>query len=310
MDHQKRFEMARVRSNKICFTWNNYDEHTLNKLEEELTRLEQSGMLVYAIMGREIGASGTPHIQGYVHLKKEHYPPKNCGLNFWKGMLPGGQQMHLENAKGSDKANNVYCSKDGPFREFGEIGSDKGKWGNIMDLINDGDEDTMKTDHPEEYIKFNFQISKLLKKNQEVKIDRTLTELRPWQQRVLDMLNHQNDRQILFVVDKDGGKGKSSLVTHIMSTVETTWACQGGKIADLMHTYTTNSTMAIFDMARCNHPDYYPWNFMENLKNGWFTATKYEGGMKTFYPPKIVVMMNEDPPRNKLSADRYQVLHI
>lgn len=77
-----------------------------------------------------------------------------------------------------------------------------------------------------------------------------------------------------------------------------------------MHTYDVKAEYAIFDMARCNSPDYYPWAFMENLKNGWYTATKYNGGMRVFKPPKIVVFMNEDPPRSKLSADRYDVFKI
>lgn len=76
-----------------------------------------------------------------------------------------------------------------------------------------------------------------------------------------------------------------------------------------MHAYNATKYV-IFDMARCNNPDYYPWNFMENLKNGWFTSTKYNGGMKIFDPPKIIVLMNQEPPREKLSSDRYDVFHI
>lgn len=77
-----------------------------------------------------------------------------------------------------------------------------------------------------------------------------------------------------------------------------------------MFGYDTDAEYALFDMARCNDPTYMPWNFMENLKSGWFTSTKYKGGMKIFKAPKIVVFMNQDPPRNKLSSDRYDVLFI
>lgn len=77
-----------------------------------------------------------------------------------------------------------------------------------------------------------------------------------------------------------------------------------------MHTYNTTAEYAVFDMARCNNCDYYPWNFMENLKNGWFTSTKYNGGFKIFTPPKIIVFMNDDPPMNKLSRDRFDVMFI
>lgn len=77
-----------------------------------------------------------------------------------------------------------------------------------------------------------------------------------------------------------------------------------------MHTYNTEAEIAVFDMARCNNPDYFPWNFMENLKNGWFTATKYTGGFKVFKAPKIVVFTNSMPPQNKLSDDRMQIYII
>jgi len=77
-----------------------------------------------------------------------------------------------------------------------------------------------------------------------------------------------------------------------------------------MFAYKPEAEYAVFDMARCNNPDYWPWNFIENLKNGWFTATKYMGGMVVFTPPKIVIFTNEDPPRNKFSADRYEIYFI
>jgi len=84
----------------------------------------------------------------------------------------------------------------------------------------------------------------------------------------------------------------------------------GGKTADLMTAYNAAAKIAVFDMARCNSPEWFPWNFIENLKNGWFTTTKYHGRMRCFTPPKVVVFMNQDPPRNKLSMDRYDVKYI
>lgn len=77
-----------------------------------------------------------------------------------------------------------------------------------------------------------------------------------------------------------------------------------------MHAYDCNAEYAIFDMARSNNVDWFPWNFMENLKNGWFTSTKYNGRLRAFRAPKVLVLMNEEPPRTKFSADRYVVFHI
>lgn len=81
-------------------------------------------------------------------------------------------------------------------------------------------------------------------------------------------------------------------------------------MADLMHSYDAGAELAIFDMARCNNTDYYPWNFIENLKNGWFTSTKYNGRFQVFKAPKIVMFMNHKPPMDKLSQDRYEIYSI
>lgn len=120
------------------------------------------------------------------------------------------------------------------------------------------------------------------------------------------MLKNQRDRKILFCVDEKGGSGKSYLCKWLITKLGA-WACQGGKIADLMHAYKPEADYAIFDMARYNETKYYPWGFMENLKNGWFTSTKYDGGMKVFKAPKILVLMNSQPPREVFSSDRYEI---
>jgi len=67
---------------------------------------------------------------------------------------------------------------------------------------------------------------------------------------------------------------------------------------------------AVFDMARCNDHKFYPWNFMENLKNGWYCNLKYESRMVCFTPPKVIVFMNEVPPFDKFSMDRYVIFNV
>ena len=67
---------------------------------------------------------------------------------------------------------------------------------------------------------------------------------------------------------------------------------------------------AIFDMARCNDSRWWPWTFIENIKNGIFMSTKYQGGMKIFDIPKVVMFMNVEPDMDKLSADRYDLMYI
>lgn len=73
-----------------------------------------------------------------------------------------------------------------------------------------------------------------------------------------------------------------------------------------MHGYDLKAEYAVFDMARYNDIKWYPWGFMENLKNGWFQTTKYNGGMRVFKSPKILVLMNQRPPMDIFSNDRYE----
>lgn len=95
-----------------CFTLNNYSEDEYQSLIRVCET--ESG---YAILGKEVGEQGTPHIQGYIRFKKPYR------FNTIKDRyLP---RCHIEVAAGSGRANRTYCSKGGDYREFGEIeGSD------------------------------------------------------------------------------------------------------------------------------------------------------------------------------------------
>lgn len=295
--------MARIRSNRVCFTVNNYE---LEDIDNWFHYVElNKHKIIYAVIGEEIGQNETPHLQGFIHLNIDR---KKAGINFWKAELPFGKKAHFEQARGTDEQNKEYCTKSGPYYEHGEPKEDTDKYQEIFELAKTDVDAAVQRDF-EFGIRYYNALKNIYEDYNKPQMQSKLLQLRPWQEQALEKLNSQSEREILFIVDEEGGKGKSVLAKHLLSGPKS-WACQGGKIGDLMHCYDTTAEIAVFDMARCNNPDYYPWNFMENLKNGWFTSTKYKGGMKIFKPPKIIVFMNENPPRNKLSADRFNVLFI
>ena len=119
--------MSRLRTNRVCFTLNNYE---LEDIEAFENFIDNDNGIVYAIVGQEIGEQGTPHLQGFVHYNEDR---KKCGINFWKNKLPNGKRAHFEAARGTDEQNKAYCEKDGIYIEKGEPASHTDKWSLIFE---------------------------------------------------------------------------------------------------------------------------------------------------------------------------------
>lgn len=131
------------RHRSFCFTINNYTEDVY-VLVQDLLRSAK-----YGIVGREVGESGTPHLQGYVQFAN----PRN-----FRGVcaaLPGG---HVEVAHGTPSQNQAYCSKGGGSVEFGTLPSDGGppeieRWGAVLAHARSGDFESIAALAPDIYIR-------------------------------------------------------------------------------------------------------------------------------------------------------------
>lgn len=99
--------MSRVRA--WCFTLNNYteDEYANLKLIPVFLRTK------YLILGREVGACGTPHIQGFVYFENN--------VSFATLKRYAGDRCHIEMKSKFSTFEQcaAYCKKDNDFYEFG-----------------------------------------------------------------------------------------------------------------------------------------------------------------------------------------------
>ena len=100
------------RSRSFSFTINNY--------KSVPTVLHPK--MKYLCFGKEVGKeNATPHLQGYVVFKNQHWKPHQYFLQHGHG--------HFEITRGTAQQNIDYCSKDGDFTEFGTRPMDPKKGG-------------------------------------------------------------------------------------------------------------------------------------------------------------------------------------
>lgn len=97
------------RSKYYCLTENNYGPDSVAFYE----RLVQQKVISYIIIGKEIGDSGTRHLQCYLEL------PTRMRFGRLKTILQQG--VHIERRKGSAEQAKTYCEKDGDFVAFGQM---------------------------------------------------------------------------------------------------------------------------------------------------------------------------------------------
>ncbi len=91
---------------KYDFVINNYTESEIISLKLSLAKLAKK-----AILGFEVGESGTPHIQGYLSL---HRKLRITSLTKWAGL-----ERTSMRAVRNDLATQAYCRKDGKYWEHG-----------------------------------------------------------------------------------------------------------------------------------------------------------------------------------------------
>ena len=118
-----------IRGRHWCLTINNPKDDEIPENKKDIE---------YLIVGREVGKTGTPHLQCYVVFCTRK------SLNQTKQLFP---RAHLELMKGTPLQASMYCKKDGKFEEFGKLPSTaaessrkmmREKWDAAYDLAKKG----------------------------------------------------------------------------------------------------------------------------------------------------------------------------
>lgn len=111
--------MSRVRN--WCWTVNNWDD-------THVTAVTDMPNVNYTVFGKEVGESGTPHLQGYTEFSKQ------LRLSACKKLLP---TAHWEPRAGTREQAREYCMKDGDVTEIGRWAQKRGRRTDLEDAMSE-----------------------------------------------------------------------------------------------------------------------------------------------------------------------------
>lgn len=108
--------MANTRTQFWCFTLNNYTDEDCYRIEDIRSGAGlvcDKHVCTYGVVGKEVGASGTPHLQGYLELEKK------VRLSTIRKEFDG--RAHFEARRGTGTQAADYCKKDASYVEWGAL---------------------------------------------------------------------------------------------------------------------------------------------------------------------------------------------
>ncbi len=285
---------------------------------QALADLLDSEHVDYAVVGRETGESGTPHLQGYCVFENRKR------FNQAKQLL--GTRVHLEISRGTPKEASDYCKKEGDFDEYGELpaatnpGKKGGQWAELRDWIKEinaangprpSNADVLERfpslwgTHRRGVIEFIDTLH--------VKPSREIGQPRGGWQRELEqqLAGEPDERSVTFIVDGDGNSGKSWFSRYMMKKEPMkVQLLRIGKRDDLAHSIDARKSIFIFDIPR-GQLQYLQYNVLESIKDGYVFSPKYESTLKEInHDCHVVVMTNEKPDMTALTEDRYNVVTV
>jgi len=266
------------------FTYNNYP--SVQHVKERLHAFGDT--LVYYVIQEEIGAEGTPHIQGIYGLNAQKSISACVKLlkdNHFSLRIPDCIYACI-----------VYCQK----------------------------EDTRKAGTtPTIYGTLPVKSRKPVARPQDRVLSAERLRIIPreklylWQSRIVAIAEHEcdDDRTVYWFWEPVGSCGKSVLCKYLVFHHAALYVAGGYKdIMCALKLYSDTHegvypTILILDIPR-DSLNYISYQAIEAVKNGLGFAGKYESGGLIFPSMHVFCFANEPPKMEHLSADRWHIEYI
>lgn len=304
-------QVAPARGRNWALTWNNYTAEQLQSLKD---KIDGSEWICYAIVAKETSQSGTPHLQGYVQILKN-------AKQGWVIKELGCEGAHIEPARTSADINIRYCSKEDQdpwiYGQTKATHSEAGKvnWQRVhADIARGLDFNELSDIYPSVCIRYMHSIGEMIKERkrkielEESRVAMQGITLKPWQIVVYNRFVNQGNRKILWVVDEEGGKGKTMLAKYIGLKNDGLYI-ENAKKADIAQAWNLE-TMIACNLTR-EKSGKIGYSYLESFKDGCMFSAKYKSKTKiTMKNIRVVVFANWFPQFNMMSADRWDICEL
>jgi hypothetical protein len=294
-----------VRATRVFITINNYtDEHidALNGIDCK-----------YIVYGREVApTTGTPHLHAFIIF---HNARSLVSVS-----TELGGSLDIQRAQGTSQEARAYCKKDGNFIERGDTptGGERNRsdvhkavaW--VKQFVADnGRAPTEREIAVEQPVAF-MRYPRMLLLGEKIAPPPVLVEGNPrtWQAHLEEeLLGDADDRQVKFLYDPEGNVGKTWFSHYFFSKhPDITQLLGPGRREDMTYTIDASKSVFFINVPRGSLENL-QYTVLEMLKDKVVFSSKYQSCVKYLDKrPHVIVMTNEWPDMEKMSADRYDII--
>ena len=147
-----------------------------------------------------------------------------------------------------------------------------------------------------------------------------VVQLKPWQESLLEYVQKPCDREIFWVVGKEGNEGKSWFQKYVKSWLGARRVVTGIDIKAnnasifqaLRKCPIVTADIFVFNIGKSKKKfEVINYDALENMKDGEAFASKYDSQQLKIRVPNVVMIFSNSPPNiSQLAKVRFEVFHI
>jgi hypothetical protein len=308
------------------YTLQSSDPHSeAEGIISRLRQTQESYLVLDIACQAEVGQNGTPHIQGCVRFS-DRKRAKSAKELLRTGDIMMTECLFVGPLLLADYfPMRKYCLKDegrlSPLVQLDIAAKEEKEQSAFMCILQwfrDGGEDHARKKLRDSRFKLKIfdearcrWLADMRQERREEQLASIFAQkLRPWQQKIADLLKEEpHPRHIIFVIDKQGNTGKTFLCSYLEAVCPSeVVVIQNGKTADLAFIVSQKpgcqSVLFMLPRSAEGHTNY---GAIESFKDGIFVSSKYHSVSLNEGAKHVVCFSNTDPDLTQLSKDRYRI---